>query len=279
MNHLKILMAASALTLPACVATSFAPPAVNRYSVMKAESLTRECRLTGTVGGTINQDVSGTISLVDNYHASYDCWRGLAANGRQYFQIPAFLSLIGSTTAVALGAGQNVAILGSAGNSASNAANNYYSPAEQTEILNHALDAISCIRSEATGTPAYTALAPASSQQRAAMNALGLTGAQVEITYERQYHGMVRSRLEAIDHIVAQRLSRRGSFDPAGVAAEIREAAQKIRDQTGANPPSGGQGVATLFSSRLSANVVQAIQLQLALLQPKLDQCVLRAKS
>lgn len=283
MSRSKLIFAASLMALPACTTTSFAPPSVNSDQVMTNGSLTRDCRLTATNNGTIGEDVSGAISLVGNYHSSYQCWRRLAADGRQGFQIPAFISLIASTTAVAFGAGPNVAIAGSAGNSLFTAGNNYYAPAEQAEILNHGLDAITCIRSEATGTPAYAALPALGNEERRLQRVAGITDPTVEISSDRQYYNMVRSRLEAVDIVIAQRLMRRGTFDAAGVAAQIREAAKEVRDAQLAvvSPPAADQRVTGRFASSPTgtARLAQMVQLHLNLLQPKLDQCVLRAKT
>ena len=269
--------------LSGCATTSFAPPQVNVHKAMNENSLGPGCRLTTHLDARIDEDVNGAQSLIDNYLDSYQCAMRLAADGRQAFEIPQFLALIGSTTALALGAGTDVAILGGAGNSVFAAGKNYYAPGEQTEILSDAVDALACIQAESVGISAFS-IAATEEQQRMQMSAAG-GGPIVEVSAELQYFKMVSSALVSVNRAATKRLSRRGSFDVAGVAAEIEVLAKKIRDAEEAkkNPPkaavpdpaAGGAGV----RMALALNQSEKTQLDLNILQPKLQTCVLRAKS
>lgn len=281
MRH--FLLGSCALFLSACsTTTSFAPPHVNVHKAMNENSLGTDCRQTTYLDATIEKDVDGAQSLIDNYLNSYQCAMRLAADGRQAFEIPQFLALIGSTTALALGAGTDVAILGGAGNSIFAAGKNYYAPAEQTEILSDAVDALACIQAESVGINPFS-IAVAEEQQRMQLSRAG-GGPIVEVSPELQYFKMVSSALISVNRAATKRLSRRGSFDAAGVGAEIEVLAKKIRDAEEAkkNPPKtepdagAGEGGARMA---LALTQSERTQLDLNVLQPKLQTCVLRAKS
>ena len=282
MDRLTLLLATTAIAVAGCTTTSFAPPRVDLDQVMTASSLSPDCGLTTAHGTPIPQNVAGALQLIDNYDRAYDCAQRAAANGRQAFQIPSFLALVGSTTAVAFGAGADVAIAGGAANSVFTAGSNYYAPAEQNEILLHALDAINCISEEAVGSPAYASLPAAGDEERRLQLLRDPGGGQVEITSDQRYFRMVRGALRQVAIVTGQRLSRRGTFDAAGVAAQIRTLADEERERRrlAEQPPPTEQALTNRFMSSPAgtARLMHVIQLQLDLLQPKLDQCVLRAK-
>ena len=278
MRHFLFL--AAPFLLAGCATTSFAPPQVNVHKAMNEKSLGAGCRLTADVGDEISKDVEGAQLLIDNYLDSYECAMRLAADGRQLVEIPQFLALIGSTTALALGAGTDVAILGGAGNSVFTAGKNYYAPAEQTEILSDAVDALACIQAESVGISSYNILANAEEQQRMPISMAG-GGPIVEVTAEFQYYKMVQSALKTVNRAAARRLSRRGSFDAAGVAAEIEILAKKIKDAEDAKkkPPTPPDPKAISMFGMQAAGALEKTQLDLDILQPKIQTCVLRAKS
>jgi hypothetical protein len=248
---------------------------------MTRASLSQDCRVTPAAATDIRPNVEGALTLIDNYLSSYRCTMRLAADGRQGFEVPAFLSLIGSTTAIALGAGTDVAILGGAGNSVFTAGNKYSAPQDQTEILSGAVDALACIQTEAVGISAFD-LKTTAAAERTHLASEG--GGAVEVSVERQYYNLVAAALIGVERAAAQRLARRGSFDAAGVAAEIETLVQKIEDAKKAREeapvaPStesvgflGANKAAALHGSKL-------VQLKLDELQPKLQKCVVRAKA
>jgi hypothetical protein len=281
MNKLILLLGAAILSLPACATTtSFAAPEVDLLTQMTRGSMSSDCRLTGAAGQPISRDVDGALALIENFVAGYRCSMRAAADGRQPFQILSFLSLVGSTAAVALGASPDVAIAGGIGNSVFTAGNNYYAPQEQTEILSDSVDALLCIQTEAVGITAFESDVAREAMISAFRSA---TGGTVEIPIERQYFNMVASALLSVERVAAQRLSRRGSFDAAGIAAEIaqlgeeEEEAEDARDK----PPAQDPAVARLYGANAAAaaRLVQLAQLNLEVLRPRLQQCVTRAKS
>ena len=293
MNILKIALNAATLMLPGCATTSFAPPRVDLPATMTAGSLSQDC--TFASNGSVTTDVDGALRLIVNYIAAYRCARDVAANGRQLFQIPSFIALAGSAAAAAFGAGPDWAIAGGIANQVFTAGNNYYAPGEQAQILRNAVDAMTCINSEAVGITAMTRLQRMSDAvANPTMQALLETNSStVRVTPERQYFNMVASALLAVENTAAQRLSRRGTFNAAGIAAQIEQLAKKIRDQQAAADQ------ANEASRRSTANAVQAfgtssaqqavraallaemdaVDLELSVLQPKLDQCALRAQA
>ena len=92
---------------------------------------------------------------------------------------------------------------------------------------------------------------------------------------------MIRGALRQVAVVTAQRLSRRGTFDAAGVAAQIRTLAEEERARRAAVGAATETPVDDALAARFGGPVaafIRNIQLQLDVLQPKLDQCVLRAK-
>ena len=202
----------------------------------------------------------------------------VAADGRQPWEILSFLSLVGSTLAAALGAGSDVAIIGGAASNVFTAGRGYYAPQEQTEILNDAVDALLCIQTESVGISAF-AVQTAAEGERSILRAS--RGASVPITVETQYFNMVAAALMSVERVAAQRLSRRGTFDAAGVAAQIEQLAQRVREaedrrDEGTDPPQGVEHLSP--TTRTALDMVQTVQLDLDVLRPKLEQCATRAK-
>jgi transposase len=266
-------------SLAGCATTSFAPPSVDIGHDMADQTLSTECLPTGTRGTKIDPDVEGAQKLIDNFIMSYRCTIRAAADGRQPFEILGFLTLVGSTAAVALGAGPKVAIAGGIGNSVFTAGEKYYDPKEQTSILADALDALACIKTESVGISPFD-LAATANQQR---TALAGTGPTVTVTPERQYFNLVAGALLSVERAATIRLSRRGSFDSAGVAAEIETLTKKIEDAEKAkkNLKPQDPAVSRAVGRQIAAamRVADLTQLELDVLQPKLQKCVVRAKS
>ncbi len=393
-----VLVAVSALALSGCGTYSFGPPEVSLSRRTPDQDVSQTC-LVPAGGAEISHNVDGALALIDNFIGSYRCTMRIAADGRQAWQLPAFLALVSSTTAVALGGGTDWAIAGGAANSIFNAGNAYYNPAEQAEILRDAIEALTCIQTEAVGVEAFarapatanapaeakkdaaeTALAAATARVHAAEGAIDLADArmtelanrtsrlqaeagaliaedatdperaprladareaierleteasaaridmrraenerlralqvvaaeraalaaaqaeaatlgEIEISAEEQYFNMVSAALLSVEVAAAQRLSRRGSYDVAGVVAQIEALAKKVQDAQaeanagGAETPSDddttGEGdqrtaMANLFADPAVRNLVTQIRLQLNVMRPKLQQCILRAQA
>lgn len=133
-------------------------------------------------------------------------------------------------------------------------------------------------------------------------------GPEVYVSAERQYFEMVRTALIAVERVVAQRLSDSGKqFDTAGVLAELEKAKEEEKKAEG-TPAAGKEGtttpsvietgkgakdaVAAVVNETRTASEHEAVArlgavpneevgrtvIKLRALQPKLQQCILRAK-
>lgn len=154
MMGMRWMAAVSALTLAGCSTYGFGPPQVSESRRTVNQDVSETCEV--PIGGVeIERNAKGARDLIENYIGAYRCAMRLAADGRQAWQVPGFLSLVTAAAAVALGGGRDWAIAGGSANSMFTAGNSYYDPAKQAEILNDAVDAFACIRSEAVGVEAY----------------------------------------------------------------------------------------------------------------------------
>ena len=288
-----VLSFISSLSLSACATTSFAPPPVDfRYDGDTSAAVT--CKAGGGRGATVKvtRDVPGTYKMLDTFIAAFRCNAHAAANGRQAFQIPAFLATTGAALAGALGGGATYGILGTGANSVFNAGNNYFDPKMKAAYFDHALDAMLCLKTEAVGVPAYifdNSPPPAAGSAESALFELGGLGKKstVTVTADEQYFMMVSAAAFSVERILAQRLSNMASVDASAVAAEMAKAVTdatdtaKKRDDAGkgtAVEVSGEDGSPRLVERTVSVSKAELIHLDLAVLKPKLDQCVIRAK-
>lgn len=194
--------------------------------------------------------------LIDNFVDAYRCAAHSAGNGRQWFEVPSFLALTGAATATILGAGETVPVIAGAANQILPGGKAYYVPQQKAEIFDHALDAILCIKTEAVGVPAFST----DLEGRVLRD-----GGSVEVSFEEQYFHLVAAALLSVERAMAQRLSTVGKFDPAGVVAEI----EKLKKEEDAAADAAGK-------SRIGA--ADFATLQLDVLQPRLQKCVVRAK-
>jgi hypothetical protein len=167
----KIALCALPLLLSACSTFSFAPPPVNLVNAMESQGSNRDFSQYCTPeeievnaqgqwesGGSnrilIQRDAQGALRLIENFLLYYRCSSHRAANGRQFFEVPAFAAVAGTATAAAFGAGADVITAGGASNAILNGAKGYYAPKEKAAIYDSALDAIICIKTEAVGIEA-----------------------------------------------------------------------------------------------------------------------------
>lgn len=279
----RLLFLSASLLVGACTTTSFAPPRVERYHRMTSGSLTDFCAPTATRGTIIDEDVAGARALIRNHLVTYECAMRVAANGRQAFELPAFFSLVGATTLIGLGeAGRKAAFVGQTGSSVFGAGKSYYAPQEQATILRSAVDAIACIQSEASNISAYEVAETAEQEKKQLAGFKRTKGA--EITVEQQYFDLIESRLTAINGVAAQRLAQRGTFDAAGVAAQIEQIAQAQRDaeearEEGQPPPDAETQKMLGPTKSVALALSKKVQLDIDVLRPKLDKCVVRAKA
>jgi len=281
----RTFMLLCACSLSACATTSFAPPSVN----VNRGDTGREALVSCAPGGggkPIDQDVAGALQLIDNFVDAYRCAAHAAANGRQAFEVPSFLTLVGSTAAVAFGAGSDVAIAGGIGNSVFSGAKSYYDPQAKADIFDRSLDALLCIQTEAVGIKAFDIPKAAEAERGGASNlltgALGEEGGVVAISSEQQYFRMVSAALMSVERVTALRLSRVGHFDPGGVQAEIEKWGKERAEKEAAlaAPPAPDEAlVASLFGADSGTQaLVQQVHLEIEALQPALQLCVTRAK-
>lgn len=320
MKHLT-MCAAAALPLSACATTSFAPPTIRITYEGNAEA-SRGCATAGETHQSwtvaVTRDVAGATKMIETFIAAYVCSEQAAANGRQAFEVPAFLATAGAATAGAFGAGADVIIAGGAASSVLGSGKSYYAPKDKAAIYDSALDALYCIQNEGQGIDAiiFDQWKPATQQAAEAFLAKMAGSEQppqsaVTVTPESQYFALISSALGQVQRIATTRLSNTGNFDAAGVAAEIKQAADQARQAQAAagsegkkpeqdagasaegaggsgdqfdpsveldGTSSGKEALAFMTVLREQQNAKQEIKLKLSDLKPKLDQCVVRAK-
>lgn len=319
--RLEITMAVMASsTLAACTTTSFAPPAT-RVGHVLSRTGADVCDLSQIADDKngkkrkIKRNASGALKLVNNFILTYRCSARSAANGRRYFQVPSFLAVVGGATAAALGAGPDVAIATGSGAAALNGANGYFAPKEKAYLLNSALDALVCIKSEAVGISAFSSQIDASEENNDDDNSLenmekSKNGGKkidsadeegdVVFPIERRYFEMIGAALYSVERITAGRMNSIGALDTGSLVNEIKALASEAKDAEiakdtqqvdaqGSQGVSGGaanaekglsEAVATNSTQVgvLKARVNFNTSLKLDVLQPKLQLCVLRAK-
>lgn len=291
--------------LSGCATTSFAPPSVPiTYNGDPQGSQT--CK-EAAAGARVNRDVRGAWKVIDTFMAAYSCSHDAAVNGRQWFDLPAFLSTTGAATALAVGA-TPVATIGIAGTAASsvfNAGKAYYDPTAKAAIYNQALSALECIRKASVGVASQkidenknkkAQLARIISATPGLADAVQPSPA-VTVTADEQYFMLITTAVYQVRDILSGRLSTVGTFNAATVADDIKKATEDAKtkqdkadqkaNETSQNPaPSARE--AALFTVPNNEGLTEAliaqaredevIDLELQALQPNLDICVANAK-
>ena len=292
------LLLTSAVALTACnTTTSFAPPPI-AINYAGETSSAASCPMGGRSRSavTVSRNVAGTFTLIDTFVAAIRCSAHASANGRQGFEIPAFLATTGAALAGALGGGATYGILGTGASSAFNAGKGYWDPRTKAAVYDHALDAMLCIKTEAVGIPAYK-FENAVVEQTVTGNILKSLGARtrmgsVTVGADEQYFMMVSAAAFSVERVLAQRLSNMGTVDASAVAAELKVAVEEVRkkeiEPEAANKagedttPPAGTGERALWEAfgaqRRAAPKQESVRLDLEVLKPKLDECVVRAK-
>ena len=311
---LKLIGLAGAVFLQGCATASFAPPSVNVTSLVKREGVPN-CDFSQVAHSSKNQvlpiwhNPKGTLVLINNFVDVYRCAIQKAADGRQYFEVPAFLAAVGGVAASAFGAGKNVPIATGTAVSLLGGAKTYYAPKDKAHLLDSAYDALLCVKTEAVGIRAFNIVdsqtgtatggfdkpVTAAEADTTGGNGDNSSGDAVSFTPARRYYEMVSAALFQIERVFASRLRDVGKYDAEGVVAQI-EALQKAVDTAktaekdqmvdGAGKKSDDAGASAAmaalsvspFNKTLAANVSRNTSLKLDVLQPRLQQCVVRAK-
>lgn len=243
--------------LSGCAVTSFAPPVVNLQQGLQfsgTQSTFNAVCSPKALGAVITTDMEGALTLINNYILTYRCQRDRAAEGRQFFDVPGFLTSAGAATAAALGAGPHVAIGAGATSLVLGQGKSYYAPKDKATVLSDGLKGMLCIHNEAVGIDGPTLEAISQVQQSSGPPPttnttsgvgggdpnVGNGGAGVYVTSERQYFNMIATALWSVEQVMSDRLSNSGKqFDTSGVLAELeklkKEAAAK-ESGSGAKP-------------------------------------------
>lgn len=188
----KFAAVVSALTLAGCATTSFGPGTPADPTVT-------------------SQDLAGGIAYVDTFIVLYRDRANELANGRQWFEVPAFLGIFGGAVASAGGASDG-GLVGAGIASLANAGNTYYSPKERAALFRQASDAMSCVQLVGAGLTAF----------EPTQKSMLVASAGDDATLFLQ----MRSAAWAIERILAERLSNTGALpDAAGLAAEYEKLA------------------------------------------------------
>jgi hypothetical protein len=267
------LLASISFVLSGCATLSFAPPQVRMDHAIAAKNNETFFNAICTPEQNpapervITSDVEGALLLINNYVLTYRCQRDRAAEGRQFFEVPAFLGSAGAATAAAFGAGPAVAIAAGAASATLDHTKQYYAPKEKAVVFTDGLQAMLCIQNEAVGVDPYTLKALSDAQQdnptatttetpqekavRVARSQQSNPpqeppGTEIYVSSGRQYYELIRSALFSVEQVVAQRLSAAGTpFDAAGVIAEISALNKKEeKEQPGADAKGGNDQTA-----------------------------------
>lgn len=383
------LAGTAALFVSGCTTFSFATPKVEVDKVI-TDQRPSACGTFASDGSPmIDKNVDGAMELTNNFLRAYRCSAHEAADGRQVFQVPSFFATIVAAVGPTFGLGDDGRIGAAAGAAVLDRGNSYYAPKDKAQVLDSALDAILCVKTEAVGISffdttqakpgggaanaaavvvqnaaestekasksldaqannlrlkrgdldkqisapellgsaeggnkrgvlvkeksdldaeltdvvlrkrqldqqasylraesARLALLAAADTQPSFKVTKTVSSGTIEINVQRQYYEMVAASLFSIERVLAQRFSNIGSYDAAGIAAELKQLtaeqaeADKKADDAADTPVAGtpmAVAGAKAFASEAKKNE-QLAELSLERLQPRLQQCVVRAK-
>lgn len=124
----------------------------------------------------ISRDVDGALTLINQFLVSYRCATHQAADGRQIFEVPSLLALAVAAVGPEFGLTGDGRLAAASGAAVYGQANSYYAPQEKATILDSALDAVVCIKTEAVGVGFLDTRAKADQNNEIAQlsNAIGL---------------------------------------------------------------------------------------------------------
>lgn len=192
----------------------------------------------------IHEDVGARL-LIQNFILTYRCQAHRAAEGRQFFEVPQLAIAAGAITAAAFGAPADVAIGAGAAGAVFANGKSYYSPQQKASIIDNSLNALLCIKTEAVGIDAFE-IEQLDTAEKALRGNTAPPGhrmvgdPELEVSASKRYYDLIMALL-SVERVLAQRLSRIGSFDPEGVVAQIERLNQKIRNG-GDDPETGESG-------------------------------------
>jgi hypothetical protein len=278
-----VMVAVCSVTLAGCQTLSFAPPNVNLSHEVEATGLSG-CTITRTQD-SIGPDVLGALQLTNNFIVTYRCASREAADGRQFFEVPSFLAIAAAALGPSFGLNEDERLGLGAGAAIFNAGKAYYAPKEKAGILDSAIDALLCIKTESVGVSFFDTREATQDAQandtriRSPLVVAGSGGIQIDV--DRQYFEMVSASLFSVERILAQRLSNVGTYDAEGIVAQI----EKLQAERKTREDAANAGRATQANNLLSTDSAvksraqsEVIRLEVAALQPKLQTCVVRAK-
>jgi hypothetical protein len=142
-----------------CATASFAPPPVNPQYQANAGG-PAGCTVTNS-NAAISHDVAGAMRLTDNFIYAYRCSARQLAEGRQFFQVPAFFAAVAGLIGPTLGMSNDAVLLTGAGAGVLNTGNSYYAPRAKLGVLSSALRALVCVKTEAAGISYFKTEQPA----------------------------------------------------------------------------------------------------------------------
>lgn len=278
------------LSLAACTGPlSFAPPEVG-FSYKDQAS--QGCDSKTPRQQQVERDVPGAFKVVDMFVDAYRCRANSTADGKQIFDVPAFVATTGGAAAAALGTGVTVGILAQTGNAVFNAGKAYYDPDKQGNIINAAVGALICVRTEAAGADHFN-LKKASDEEednetgrvRTRDGGGNKPSGSIYLPVDEQFFQMVTSATLSVDHVARERLKSVGTLDAAGVAKSIidnavkaREAAEKKKKAEEEGPKPGQRGFGTLNVDEQEERRKELVKVDLELLEAELQSCIDLAK-
>lgn len=270
-------------TLNGCTSTySFAPPPVN-VSKQVLQTGKYGCRLSQSEVDISTPSLSSARLMIDNFVLSYRCAAVELADGRRDFEIPALFAGVGGAAAAALGTGRSVAI--ATGTTAALFSNGrgYFAPLAKARTVSSGLDALLCIKAEAVGISALeigkvddAIISTASSADDNATP----SPPSVELSPDRQYYEIVVAALLSVENVMLQRTTSAGTYAPDAIISEINSIKEKLdKANDDKNKAVAASKAATMSTDLPTQKVIASTLVKLDELQPKLQACVIRAKT
>lgn len=269
--------------LAGCSTFSFAPPPVEVDRDIANPDPSKCAQLAGMDQPALQPNVVGAIELTDNFVRAYRCASHEAADGRQIFEVPSMLALVTAAIGPSFGLDDDGRIAAAASAALYGRANSYFAPKEKAKLLDTALDAVLCVKTESVKVSFFdTTRKPDSGTPALTIRRTVANGGKAEIDVPRQYFEMVSAALFSVERILAQRLRDAGAMDTAGIASQFADFAKQAEEAKAKkarllNIDNNGDGMLT-FADRTPEVNSQMIELDIEELQPRLQTCIVRAK-
>jgi hypothetical protein len=160
----KLLFVGASITLTAllsgCTTFGFAPPSVEvGHSIDRAT--VGECTSMQKSDNVIARTPPGALELIENFLLGYRCAAKQAASDRIGFEVPSFLATITAVLGPTYGLTNDGVIAAAGGAAVADRANSYFAPKEKAALLDSALDAILCVKTESVGIAYFDTTKPA----------------------------------------------------------------------------------------------------------------------